>query len=168
MILYYLVETGKGYQVYSNAYVVRKLSKNNNSTTTNKIKKVYIKTSNKNDIKLDKDIINLIPEDLFIQIKPEEVYSDICLNYIKFEPAFKWILDRYVKPEYIELFRRLALTNDSNDLYLNLNQLWFALPESEFNIKVNPDGWKEFLTVIDSYKQVKLINPDLINNIINI
>lgn len=163
MILYYLVETGKGYQVYSNAYVVRKLSKNNNSTTTNKIKKVYIKTSNKNDIKLDKNITNLIPEDLFIQIKPEEVYSEICLNYIKFEPAFEWILDRFVGSEYIELFRRLALTNDSDGLYSNLSQLWFILPDAEFNIKVNPDGWKEFLTVIESYKQVKLINPDIIN-----
>jgi hypothetical protein len=62
--------------------------------------------------------------------------------------TFQWFIIKYfpVGWDLLEINRtkgnRFGMTNI-------LNQIWFDLPDNQFNIMVNPSGWQQFLALIE-------------------
>lgn len=74
--------------------------------------------------------------------------KEIFKAFDKGLPKFKWFIKAYY-PErlpYIEMYRTI---DEVKHLLGSLNDIRFGLPDSKFNIKVNPPGWREFLNVIE-------------------
>jgi hypothetical protein len=64
-------------------------------------------------------------------------------------PKFKWFLDKYFNEGLMETLIWARQTRNITALLGILNQAWFELPDSIFNIVNNPPGWGEFLKVIE-------------------
>jgi hypothetical protein len=44
-----------------------------------------------------------------------------------------------------------ARANENLPFMLSLmNDIWFLLPDNQFNIRENPQGWQEFLTLLEN------------------
>lgn len=172
--MYYLVKTqgsnGLELKVMTAKYLARKLCKNSKDHINKKVIQVYNLPSN-----CDKDLLAIksnqaeLDPTKWISIPSDVIYNTFCINYIILESTFYWILDRYLKKDYIEYYRTLAFYNMSEELYNHLNKLWYALPDSVFNFEVNPVGWSEFVSLIDDYKSIsKFITvPQLTKILIN-
>lgn len=77
--------------------------------------------------------------------RSERILQDFDEGY----PKFKWFIEKYFKPEVITWLERFRKENDTVSILKILNRIWYALPDDEFNIVKNPDGWAEFLKVIE-------------------
>ena len=64
-------------------------------------------------------------------------------------PEFTWFIEKHFKPECKEVMMHLRKEEDIKMLKYMLWQIWFYLPDNEFNIIVNPKGWHEFLSLIE-------------------
>lgn len=76
---------------------------------------------------------------------PEEILKTFDRGY----PKFKWFIEKYFEPRVIITLERTRKEKNVTMLITILNRIWYALPDDEFNIKVNPAGWAEFLNVIE-------------------
>lgn len=66
--------------------------------------------------------------------------------YDKNFDKFEWFISKDLKKE-------LSRARDNKDIGMMMSLLtgiWFALPDNRFNIIENPEGWEEFLAVIDN------------------
>lgn len=61
--------------------------------------------------------------------------------------SFKWFWLAYGF-SWSELIQ-LRKDNKKGQMISMMNEVWFALPDSRFNIVENPAGWKEFLALIE-------------------
>jgi hypothetical protein len=77
--------------------------------------------------------------------KPEDILKDFDEGY----PKFKWFIVKYFRNSTIEIIEDLRKQEKVGDLICMLNDIWFLLPDGEFNIRANPPGWSEFLRVIE-------------------
>lgn len=66
-------------------------------------------------------------------------------------PKFKWFIHRYTNDEYIDKLVKLRTENDTRRMVDIMNNIWFILPDHIFNIIENPDGWSDFLHLIEFY-----------------
>lgn len=63
--------------------------------------------------------------------------------------TFQWFIVKYFPKDWeiLEVNRtkgnRFIMTNILNDI-------WFKLPDSRFNIRENPQGWQQFLNLIET------------------
>lgn len=64
-------------------------------------------------------------------------------------PKFRWFIVKHFKLEMLTAIEKARETENTTDLLNLLNNVWFYLPDNQFNIKCMPDGWKEFLNVIE-------------------
>jgi len=64
--------------------------------------------------------------------------------------TFKWVFIEYgFQPMWEKIL--IARQEQRMDRMLDaMSHVWFALPDSEFNILVSPPGWKEFLQLIET------------------
>jgi uncharacterized GH25 family protein len=60
---------------------------------------------------------------------------------------FRWFLEDYGYWKMIEVAR---LEDDDQTMLDIMNQAWFMLPDSRFNIMENPKGWSEFLNLLEA------------------
>lgn len=75
----------------------------------------------------------------------ERILKDFDEGY----PKFKWFIEKYFRPSVITSLELARKDKDTSRMLIILNRIWYALPDDEFNIKENPEGWTEFLKVIE-------------------
>jgi hypothetical protein len=61
---------------------------------------------------------------------------------------FRWFIDQYFPGKFDELESQVINLNIVKARSI-MNQIWYDLPDSKFNIIENPNGWGEFLYLID-------------------
>jgi hypothetical protein len=68
----------------------------------------------------------------------------------KFHLEFQWFFIQYgFLEEWEELLR--CRDKEYKGQMLNLmNKIWFILPDSKFNVRVNPSGWSHFLYLLEN------------------
>ena len=73
----------------------------------------------------------------------------MCQRFLELLPKFQWFIERWFGQKTVDYLKQLA--NDNNELELSnkLNDIWFELPDDLFNIRENPEGWNEFLSLIE-------------------
>lgn len=77
--------------------------------------------------------------------------KDVLKAFDEGYPKFKWFLEKYESffPDEIPLLEAAREREDVQYILNTLNNIWYYLPDSVFNIKVKPPGWFEFLNVIE-------------------
>lgn len=63
-------------------------------------------------------------------------------------PKFEWFIKRY-QPSQMEPLTKHRKDENTEELLVTLNEIWFDLPDHIFNIRENPPGWNEFLSLIE-------------------
>lgn len=61
---------------------------------------------------------------------------------------FQWFIKEHYPSAWDELLRLRGLGLHSAMISL-MSEMWYYLPDDQFNIKVNPKGWNEFLALIE-------------------
>jgi hypothetical protein len=75
--------------------------------------------------------------------------NNVCERFINLHPKFGYLIVRYLGEDRNKELIDLALDHNSTELLHKLDQVWFELPDDVCNIKVNPPGWDEFLSLIE-------------------
>lgn len=73
----------------------------------------------------------------------------MCEKFLQLLPKFEWFIKRWYGQKTVDYLKQLATDNKEAELSNKLNAIWFELPDDVFNIKENPEGWLEFLSVIE-------------------
>jgi hypothetical protein len=74
----------------------------------------------------------------------EEWFQFVDANY----PKFVWFIEKYTPKAKEKLDKLIA--ERSLSVFTMLNSIWFELPDNQFNIIENPDGWTEFLFLLEN------------------
>lgn len=74
--------------------------------------------------------------------------EDMCNDFLNLKDNFKWFMVDYFGEEVFSNMIKLA-EEKSPSIIPMLNDIWYLLPDSKFNIRENPKGWSEFLQVIE-------------------
>ena len=61
---------------------------------------------------------------------------------------FEWFIEKH-EPIFNQALKEARKENNCIKMMSIMNEVWFLLPDDEFNIIVNPDGWKNFLYLIE-------------------
>lgn len=72
--------------------------------------------------------------------------NDVSRKFIEGYRVFKWFIDRWIGTSDILIL--MAFQNNEK-LSQKCNDIWYDLPDHIFNIKENPDGWMEFLRIVE-------------------
>ena len=75
--------------------------------------------------------------------------DNICSRFMELLPNFRWFIVQYFGGEFLEELINLASEQKSETLRSYLNDIWFKLPDNIFNIRENPKGWYEFLSLLE-------------------
>lgn len=73
----------------------------------------------------------------------------MCKRFLELLPKFQWFIKRWFGQETVDYLKQLANEGKEAELSIKLNDIWFELPDDVFNIRENPDGWNEFLSLIE-------------------
>ena len=73
----------------------------------------------------------------------------MCQRFLELLPKFQWFIKRWFGQETVDYLKQLANDGKEAELSGKLNDIWFELPDDIFNIRENPDGWNEFLSLIE-------------------
>jgi len=82
----------------------------------------------------------------------EHIERDSGLIFMKFDwgyPKFKWFILKHFGIAVCHDIEDLRKENRLDDLMSKLIDIWYDLPDNQFNIMENPPGWPEFLNVIE-------------------
>lgn len=80
------------------------------------------------------------------------VYTDWLTLYDNTKSKFDWFIKKYF-PKLPEKLNEYRLANRATKIYSTLTQIWYELPDNKFNIIENPDGWNEFLALLDDHPE---------------
>jgi hypothetical protein len=72
--------------------------------------------------------------------------SEEFLNAI---PEIRWFIVEYFGDRMLKKLIELAQNRQTEKLLDKLNDIWYELPDRQFNIRVNPPGWSTFLSLIE-------------------
>ena len=75
--------------------------------------------------------------------------DSISKKFIEVYPSFAWFITRWFGQTTLDTCIKLASEGNDSELGAILNEIWFALPSHIFNIIESPEGWSEFLFVIE-------------------
>ena len=73
----------------------------------------------------------------------------ICKDFLEKCELFKWFVVEYYGDDFYETLVGMAQCGEDKWLSAMLTRVWFELPDSKFNVCVNPPGWHEFLSLIE-------------------
>jgi hypothetical protein len=62
---------------------------------------------------------------------------------------FQWFFREY---GFMKQWAKLCIAREFNNkeaMLVQMDYVWFKLPDHIFNIKVNPVGWQEFLNLVE-------------------
>lgn len=80
---------------------------------------------------------------------PRSELSELCREYLEKKELFRWFIERYFGlQKYLDLWG-LAEQDEEKQLYTELTEIWYKLPDSIFNVRVCPEGWDAFLRLIE-------------------
>mgnify|MGYP003642944203 CR=1 FL=1 len=69
-------------------------------------------------------------------------------RFDKYSSEFEWFMKMYLPEDHSILID--ARTENKPQLMMDIMcKIWFKLPDGHFNIKENPKGWSEFLSLIE-------------------
>lgn len=71
---------------------------------------------------------------------------DLFLNN---KNKIQWFIDQYFPGKFDRLLELSTNDNNAAELSYELNNIWYLLPDNQFNIIQNPPGWEEFLQIIE-------------------
>lgn len=71
-------------------------------------------------------------------------------NFDESFPKFKWFIEEYFVNTVITKILLYRKNEDVVSMRSILNDVWFILPDNKFNIRENPEGWKEFLNLLEA------------------
>lgn len=72
-----------------------------------------------------------------------------CELFLQTCNKFEWFIVKWFGVVLFDFCKKLAERGDESSLLSVLNTIWFDLPDDIFNIKENPEGWNEFLAIIE-------------------
>lgn len=75
--------------------------------------------------------------------------SDLFELYDQNVSAFAWFVVDYFGQDTLALLNHLREEGTEDRLYEELRHIYVNLPDSEFNIMKNPEGWAEFIEVME-------------------
>ena len=75
---------------------------------------------------------------------------NICEKFIELLPKFEWFITKYFGQEETDRCKSLAENGQEYGLLIALERIYFYLPDNIFNIKENPKGWYEFLSLLEN------------------
>lgn len=73
----------------------------------------------------------------------------MCQRFLELLPKFQWFIERWFGQKTVDYLKQLANDGKEEELSNKLNDIWFELPDDIFNIRENPEGWNEFLSLIE-------------------
>lgn len=73
----------------------------------------------------------------------------MCQRFLELLPKFEWFIRRWFGQKTVDYLKQLANDGKEAELSNKLNDIWFELPDDIFNIRENPEGWNEFLSLIE-------------------
>ncbi len=73
----------------------------------------------------------------------------VCKRFLELLPKFQWFITKYFGQEEIDKCKTYAERGEELCLLNELNSIWYYLPDNIFNIKENPEGWNEFLSLLE-------------------
>lgn len=73
----------------------------------------------------------------------------MCQRFLELLPKFQWFIERWFGQKTVDYLKQLANDGKEEELSNKLNGIWFELPDDIFNIRENPEGWNEFLSLIE-------------------
>lgn len=62
---------------------------------------------------------------------------------------FQWFIVKYF-PKQWGILLEMRRFGQAQEMISLMNTIWYYLPDSQFNIVENPDGWNEFLYLIEN------------------
>jgi len=85
------------------------------------------------------------------QHKPSSARTDeeILAAFDAGFPLFRWFIIKHFNLRMLTDIESAREENNTSKLLDRLNTVWFYLPDNQFNIVCMPEGWKEFLNVIE-------------------
>ncbi len=75
--------------------------------------------------------------------------KDICKEFLEKCDSFRWFIVDYYGEVYYDSLVGMAERSENGALLNALNSIWFELPDNIFNIRENPHGWYDFLSIIE-------------------
>lgn len=73
----------------------------------------------------------------------------MCQRFLELLPKFRWFIQIWFGQKTVDYLKQLANDDKEVELSDKLNAIWFELPDDIFNIRENPEGWNEFLSLIE-------------------
>lgn len=73
-----------------------------------------------------------------------------CELYIANHIKFDWFINRWFGKDMSDKLLKMAENNEQSKLLSIMNDIWFKLPDHIFNIIENPEGWNEFLDILET------------------
>ena len=81
--------------------------------------------------------------------KVESVKFNLCEYFLDNKEKMQWFIEKYFGFNFFLNLVRLAKEKRRNELYNQLNRVWFDLPDNKFNIIENPEGFNELLNCVE-------------------
>ena len=69
--------------------------------------------------------------------------------YNESKHKWEWFVVRFFGWDMIKNIDQVVECGELEQAIIHLNNIWFLLPDGQFNIMVNPPGWPEFLRLIE-------------------
>lgn len=63
--------------------------------------------------------------------------------------TFKWFFIEYGFDDEWKWLEECRAKNQVGKMKVIMNNVWFELPDDKFNVKVMPNGWENFLSLIE-------------------
>ena len=78
----------------------------------------------------------------------DHVENVVCKRFLEVKEDIRWFVDKYF-PNKMLVLEEMAKENKGMELFNQLNDVWFHLPDNVFNIMENPKGWDKFLSLVE-------------------
>lgn len=79
----------------------------------------------------------------------EEYYKQKCETFILIEPKIQWFIRKYFGEHFLQELSEIARRGEGPLLFDRCNMIWYELPDNLFNIRENPPGWSDFLSLLE-------------------
>lgn len=100
---------------------------------------------------IDKGLALEAPEGMYYsKNSTEKSIRTLSNRFLELLPKFQWFIERWFGKKTVDYLISLANDNKDDELSSNLNDIWFELPDDTFNIRENPEGWSEFLSILEN------------------
>lgn len=76
------------------------------------------------------------------------IQTEWIKQFHRTKEEFRWFIDEYY-PGVFEVIEILVNSEKLINAYSIMNDIWFNLPDSKFNIIENPKSWNAFLALLE-------------------